>query len=100
MEKNAICAFHDTNLVTAGLENILAFLGYQRRKFWFGMFRDSAVSAIFLDLAGDQMSRDFLDHVCDWNDFKNRSRDELLLDIIRNRLTVTFDLKERPVIPM
>lgn len=99
LETGAICAFHDTNLVTAGVENILAFLGYQRRRFWFGTFCESAVAAIFLDLAEEQVPRNFLDHVCDWNDFKVRSRDLLLMDAIRNRCSISFALKDRPVLP-
>ena len=100
LEKNAVCAFHDTDLIATGLENILAFLRYQRRKFWFGMFRDSAVSAIFLDLTEDQIPRGFLEQVWDWKAFTSQSRDRVLLTAIQNRLSITLGLKDRPVVPM
>lgn len=102
LSRHAICAFHDSNQVTAGLENVLAFLGYQRREFWFGVLGGSLVSVIFLDVSDCPVPPDFLGNACNWEEFKSKSRDQLLLEGIKNRCTVssTFTLKERPVVPM
>ena len=94
----AVCGFHDTNQVTAGMENICRFLGYQRREHGFVVLRDSCVSAIFLDQARERMPGDFAANACDWGEFKNRSRDELLLETVRNRCTFSYTLREKPVI--
>lgn len=100
LEAGAICAFHDTELVTFGLENILTFLEHQRRAFWFGVFRDSAVSAIFLDVTQAEMPRGFLDNVWIWQVFKSQARDRVLMSAIKNRLAITLGLNERRVVPM
>lgn len=100
LSRQAVCAFHDTNQVTAGLENVLAFLGYQRREFWFGVLRGSLTSAIFLDVSDRGVPPEFSDNACDWEKFKCESRDQLLLEGIKNRCTVSFALKARPVVPM
>jgi hypothetical protein len=100
LSQHAVCTFHDTSSITVGLENICAFLGYQRREFWFGVLRDSLVSVIFLDVADHPVPPEFLNNACDWEVFKSTSRDQLLLEAIKNRCALSFTLKERPVVPM
>ena len=97
MERNGVCGFHDSNLITAALENICSFLSYQKREFRFLVFKNSSVSAIFLDHAAKQIPAQFLTDSCPWEPYKLQSRDELLIHTFRSRCNIQFNLKERPI---
>ncbi len=99
LARGAVCAFHDSNLVTAGLENVQAFLRYAGRPHWFAVFCDSSVSAVFLDTAPGDVPENLRAGRRDWKEFKDRSRDELLREIIRLRCDLPeVTLREKPVI--
>jgi hypothetical protein len=98
LEPRAACVFHDTQLITTGLENILAFLRYQKRNHTFAVFRDSWTSALFLDRKGEDLPEQFRASAANWSKFKSKSRDELLLHALKNRCT--FTLKPKPVLPI
>jgi hypothetical protein len=96
----AVCAFHDTNLISSGVENILSFLRYQGRTHSFVAFSGSSVSAIFFYQENEFLSSHFLANAANWHNFKNASRDQLLFEGIRNRCVMNFTLKEKPVFPI
>jgi hypothetical protein len=96
----AVCALHDTSLISSGVENILSFLKYQGRTHSFAVFSGSSVSAIFLDQDNESLPPHFLISATNWHDFKNASRDQLLYEAIRNRCVMNFTLKEKPVFPI
>lgn len=96
---SSICAFHDANLITYGLENIRSLLNHQKREHAFIVFRSSWVAAIFFDRKVEDLPRLFLDNAADWNEFKNKSRDDLLLSAVKNRCAMNFVLKPPPVLP-
>jgi hypothetical protein len=96
----AVCAFHDSNLTTAGLENIVEFLRYARRLNWFAVFRDSSVSAVFLDTEPWAVPENLRTGCADWKEFKEKSRDALLLEVIHHRCNfhVSVSLRAKPVL--
>ncbi len=94
----AAIAFHDSNLVTAGLENVLTFIRYARRTSWFAVLRGSSVSAILLDTPPEALPPILRDNVYDWQEYKTKSRDELLLEVVRNRCSFNVVLREKPVL--
>src|SRR5262249_33789375 len=98
LTKNAVCGFHDSNLITAGLENIQTFLRYCGRANWFGVFKDSSLSAVFLDTLGDAVSIDFRSNTLEWANFKNKSRDSLLLEIVERRCSFNVSLRPPPLV--
>ena len=97
MERDGVCAFHDSNLITVGLQNICTFLNHQKRIFQFIVFKASSVAAIFFDDLPPQLPSHFPTNAQPWETYKQDSRDKLLLEAFKARYTVQYQLKDRPV---
>ncbi len=100
LKQDAICAFHDTGFMTTGIENIISFLKYHKRPFEFLPFGGSSVSALLLDQAGGAFPGQLRGDVRNWEEYKDLSRDSLLAEALKNRITVSYTLKPKPVIPI
>jgi len=100
LHEDAVCAFHDDYLVSAGLENIRALLVHQRRAHRMLAFAGSMTAALILENAVERIPAEWLGQTLPWDQFLRASKDKVLMSAIENRLTFQLALKPRPVRPM
>jgi hypothetical protein len=98
LEEKGVCLFHDSSLLTSGLENVCTFLAYQGRQHHFIAFEGSSVAALFLDHTAETLPKPFLASARDWKTYKKVSNDELLRTAIAHRLAITWTIKNTPVL--
>jgi hypothetical protein len=98
LRPGAVCAFHDSHLVTSGLENIHTLLTHQRRRHRMIAFAQSSVSAVFFDEAMDELPANWTAQIDPWDEFRRRSKDQVLIQAMQNRLSFNLVLKEKPVV--
>jgi len=93
MPEGGVCGFHDTNLTTTGIECISSFLKYKERPFTFLVFNNSVVSAFFLDVEPEEIPANLISQAINWENFKQSSRNDLLVENVKNRCEFNIGLK-------
>lgn len=96
----SVVLFHDANLVSHGIDNVLRFLRFEKRQITYRCFEDSSMFLLFIDWPHLEIPQVLRDHAGeqDWLEFKTRAREQLLLTAVKNRLHATYSLKPVPVL--